>query len=75
LQEFIVNLCFFPPGFASALRFLHTPVPTPASFNCTAKRASPNRNPFFICLGLLDLVGAAVLWTVARERNIAKGAV
>jgi ACS family hexuronate transporter-like MFS transporter len=24
--------------------------------------------PFFICLGLLDLVGAAVLWTVVRER-------
>lgn len=23
--------------------------------------------PFFICLGLLDLVGAAVLWTVVRE--------
>lgn len=24
--------------------------------------------PFFICLGLLDLVGAAVLWTLVRER-------
>jgi ACS family hexuronate transporter-like MFS transporter len=24
--------------------------------------------PFFVCLGLLDLVGAAVLWTVVRER-------
>jgi len=23
--------------------------------------------PFFVCLGLLDLVGAAVLWTVVRE--------
>ncbi len=26
--------------------------------------------PFFICLGLLDLVGAAVLWTVVRERPV-----
>jgi ACS family hexuronate transporter-like MFS transporter len=25
--------------------------------------------PFFICLGVLDLVGAAVLWTVVRERR------
>ena len=25
--------------------------------------------PFFICLGLLDLVGAAVLWTVVTERT------
>ncbi|HZS09806.1 MAG TPA: MFS transporter [Blastocatellia bacterium] len=25
--------------------------------------------PFFICLGLLDLVGALVLWTVVRERG------
>jgi ACS family hexuronate transporter-like MFS transporter len=25
--------------------------------------------PFFICLGLLDLVGAAILWTVVRERK------
>jgi ACS family hexuronate transporter-like MFS transporter len=24
--------------------------------------------PFFICLGVLDIVGAAVLWTVVRER-------
>jgi len=24
--------------------------------------------PFFICLGLLDLLGAVVLWTVVRER-------
>jgi ACS family hexuronate transporter-like MFS transporter len=24
--------------------------------------------PFFICLGLLDLLGAAILWTVVRER-------
>jgi len=24
--------------------------------------------PFFICLGLLDLAGAAVLWTVVKER-------
>ena len=25
--------------------------------------------PFFICLGVLDLVGAAVLWTVVKERQ------
>lgn len=25
--------------------------------------------PFFICLGVLDLVGAAILWTVVRERK------
>ncbi|MBI4891538.1 MAG: MFS transporter [Acidobacteria bacterium] len=25
--------------------------------------------PFFICLGLLDLVGAAVLWSLVRERE------
>lgn len=25
--------------------------------------------PFFICLGLLDLFGAVILWTVVRERN------
>jgi ACS family hexuronate transporter-like MFS transporter len=25
--------------------------------------------PFFICLGVLDLVGAAVLWTVVREQK------
>ncbi|MBZ5582730.1 MAG: MFS transporter [Acidobacteriia bacterium] len=24
--------------------------------------------PFFLCLGVLDLIGAAVLWTVVRER-------
>jgi len=24
--------------------------------------------PFFVCLGVLDLVGALVLWTVVRER-------
>lgn len=29
--------------------------------------------PFFICLGLLDLVGAAVLWTVVREQTSAIG--
>lgn len=23
--------------------------------------------PFFVCLALLDLIGAAVLWTVVRE--------
>lgn len=26
--------------------------------------------PFFICLGVLDLVGATVLWTVVRERTV-----
>jgi ACS family hexuronate transporter-like MFS transporter len=26
--------------------------------------------PFFICLGVLDLVGALVLWTVVRERKV-----
>ena len=25
--------------------------------------------PFFVCLGFLDLVGAAVLWTLVRERK------
>jgi ACS family hexuronate transporter-like MFS transporter len=25
--------------------------------------------PFFICLAVLDLVGAAILWTVVREHN------
>lgn len=25
--------------------------------------------PFFVCLGILDLVGAVVLWTVVRERH------
>src|SRR5215471_7326536 len=31
--------------------------------------------PFFISLGLLDLLGAAVLWSVVRERNVTQGAV
>jgi ACS family hexuronate transporter-like MFS transporter len=25
--------------------------------------------PFFICLGVLDLGGAALLWALVRERN------
>ncbi len=25
--------------------------------------------PFFVCLGVLDLIGAAVLWTLVRERS------
>jgi ACS family hexuronate transporter-like MFS transporter len=29
--------------------------------------ATVGYTPFFVCLGLLDLVGAAVLWTVVRE--------
>jgi ACS family hexuronate transporter-like MFS transporter len=35
--------------------------------------ATVGYTPFFICLGLLDLVGAAVLWTLVRERNTAIG--
>ena len=31
--------------------------------------------PFFICLGLLDVVGAVVLWALVRERDTAKRAV
>jgi ACS family hexuronate transporter-like MFS transporter len=30
--------------------------------------------PFFICLGLLDLLGAVVLWTMVRERRAEEGA-
>lgn len=26
--------------------------------------------PFFVCLGVLDLLGAAVLWTLVRERSV-----
>ena len=33
--------------------------------------ATVGYTPFFICLGLLDLLGAAVLWTVVRERHAA----
>jgi ACS family hexuronate transporter-like MFS transporter len=25
--------------------------------------------PFFVCLGLFDLLGAAILWTLVRERT------
>jgi MFS transporter, ACS family, hexuronate transporter len=28
--------------------------------------------PFFVCLGILDLIGAAVLWTLVRERQTAE---
>lgn len=31
--------------------------------------ASVGYQPFFICLGVLDLIGTAVLWTVVRERT------
>jgi len=31
--------------------------------------ATVGYTPFFICLGLLDLLGAAVLWTLVRERG------
>jgi ACS family hexuronate transporter-like MFS transporter len=26
-------------------------------------------SPFFVCLSILDIVGAAVLWTLVRERR------
>ena len=29
--------------------------------------ASVGYTPFFVCLGVLDLLGATVLWTVVRE--------
>jgi MFS transporter, ACS family, hexuronate transporter len=32
--------------------------------------ATAGYTPFFVCLGLLDLVGAAVLWTVVREPEL-----
>ena len=32
--------------------------------------ATVGYTPFFICLAFLDLVGAAVLWTVVRERKL-----
>ena len=32
--------------------------------------ATVGYTPFFICLGMLDLIGAVVLWTLVRERNI-----
>jgi ACS family hexuronate transporter-like MFS transporter len=31
--------------------------------------ATVGYSPFFICLGLLDLLGAIVLWTLVRERH------
>jgi ACS family hexuronate transporter-like MFS transporter len=31
--------------------------------------ATVGYTPFFICLGVLDLVGAVVLWTLVRERD------
>ena len=33
--------------------------------------ATVGYTPFFVCLGVLDLVGAAVLWTVVREPTLA----
>jgi ACS family hexuronate transporter-like MFS transporter len=33
--------------------------------------ASIGYTPFFVCLGVLDLVGALILWTVVRERRAA----
>lgn len=35
--------------------------------------AAVGYTPFFICLGLLDLLGAAVLWTLVRERTVTAG--
>jgi ACS family hexuronate transporter-like MFS transporter len=32
--------------------------------------ATVGYTPFFVCLAFLDLVGAAVLWTVVRERKV-----
>jgi ACS family hexuronate transporter-like MFS transporter len=32
--------------------------------------ATVGYTPFFICLGVLDLIGAVVLWSVVRERNL-----
>ena len=32
--------------------------------------ATAGYTPFFVCLAFLDLVGAAVLWTVVRERKL-----
>ena len=28
--------------------------------------------PFFVCLGILDVIGAVVLWTVVRENSISR---
>jgi len=33
--------------------------------------ASVGYAPFFVCLGLFDVVGAVILWTLVRERGIA----
>jgi ACS family hexuronate transporter-like MFS transporter len=32
--------------------------------------ATVGYTPFFICLGMLDLIGAVVVWSLVRERNI-----
>jgi ACS family hexuronate transporter-like MFS transporter len=32
--------------------------------------ATVGYTPFFVCLGVLDLGGAVVLWSLVRERNI-----
>jgi ACS family hexuronate transporter-like MFS transporter len=31
--------------------------------------ATVGYTPFFVCLGVLDLFGAVVLWSLVRERN------
>ena len=31
--------------------------------------ASIGYTPFFVCLGVFDLIGAAILWTVVREQR------
>ena len=35
--------------------------------------ATVGYTPFFVCLGLLDLLGAAVLWTLVRDRAARSG--
>ena len=34
--------------------------------------AAVGYTPFFICLGVLDLIGAVILWTVVREPEAAR---
>jgi ACS family hexuronate transporter-like MFS transporter len=33
--------------------------------------ASVGYAPFFVCLGLFDVAGAVILWTLVRERGAA----
>jgi ACS family hexuronate transporter-like MFS transporter len=34
--------------------------------------AAVGYTPFFICLGVLDLIGALILWTLVREPDAAR---